>query len=83
MPRILILVVLLQLIDTSWSVALHRAQIAGRLLAHKLAAGAHGGRPVVLVGFSMGARLVFHCLLELCRLKAKGKSLFSPAALHT
>ena len=61
-----------QLIDTAWSVALHRAQQAGRLLAHVLAAGAHGDRPVTLVGNSMGARLIFHCLLELSRLKAKG-----------
>lgn len=68
----------LQLIDTAWSVALQRAQKAGRLLAHSLAAGAHGNRPVTLVGNSMGARLIFHCLLELARLKAKGKSLTQP-----
>ena len=61
-----------QLIDTAWSVALHRAQGAGRLLAHILAAGGHGDRPVILIGNSMGARLIFHCLLELSRLKAKG-----------
>ena len=65
----------MQLIDTAWSVALHRAQGAGRLLAHILAAGGHGDRPVILVGNSMGSRLIFHCLLELSRLKAKGELL--------
>ena len=45
---------------------------AGRLLAHILMQGAHGDRPVTLIGYSMGARLVFHCLLELARNNCKG-----------
>ena len=65
-----------QMIDHAWAVALNRAQKAGILLAHILMSGAHGDRPVTLVGYSMGARLIFHCLLELCRHSAKGDALF-------
>lgn len=63
------------MIDHAWVVALDRAQKAGVLLAHTLMAGGHGDRPVILVGYSMGARLIFHCLLELCRHNAKGPRL--------
>jgi pimeloyl-ACP methyl ester carboxylesterase len=61
-----------QMIDHAWGVALDRAQKAGQLLAAALMAGGHGDRPVTLVGYSMGARLIFHALLELCRRGAKG-----------
>ena len=50
--------------------ALDRAVKAGRLLAHVLLARASApsaARPVTLVGYGMGARVVFHCLLELVR----------------
>ncbi|EFJ45907.1 hypothetical protein VOLCADRAFT_34144, partial [Volvox carteri f. nagariensis] len=55
-----------------WRVALRRAQLGGRILAHMLMQGAHGDRPVMLIGFSIGARLIFHCLLELNRCGARG-----------
>lgn len=57
---------------SKWLVALRRAQAAGKMLAMQLAQGCHGGRPVTLIGCSMGARLVFHCLLELARLGLRG-----------
>lgn len=52
-------------IDNAWAVALNRAESAGKVLANVLMARAHGDRPVKLYGFSMGARLIFYCLLEL------------------
>ena len=71
------------MIDHAWGVALDRAQKAGQLLAAALMAGGHGDRPVTLVGYSMGARLIFHALLELCRHNAKGglRLLAHPRAL--
>ncbi len=60
-------------IDSAWAMALDRAVKAGRLLAHVLMGGGAGGRPVTLVGYSMGARLVFHCLLELVRCADDGR----------
>ncbi len=41
---------------------MNRAVLAGQLLAHVLMSGAHGGRPVTLIGFSMGARCVIDLL---------------------
>jgi hypothetical protein len=76
----LALVSVSQAIDSAWAVALDRAVKAGRLLAHALLARGAGGRPVTLVAYSMGARLVFHCLLELARVGA-GASVVEAALL--
>jgi len=60
------------IIDNSWSTALDRADKAGLLLAQRLVSTAPASRPVRLVGFSMGARLIFSCLLELARCGHRG-----------
>ncbi|KAF8672169.1 hypothetical protein HU200_049736 [Digitaria exilis] len=52
-------------IDSKWSVAIDRSDKAGKMLADVLLKGLQGSRPVTLVGFSLGARVVFKCLQEL------------------
>lgn len=59
------------LIDSAWDVACLRAESGGKLLANMMAARLHGDRPVVLLGVSIGARLVYYCLLELYKLGAR------------
>ncbi|KAF9362611.1 hypothetical protein BGX34_005822 [Mortierella sp. NVP85] len=61
------------LIDNPWSVALDRAKLAGLVLADSLLMRSYlGCRPVTLVGYSLGARVIFYCLMELGRLDAYG-----------
>lgn len=45
--------------------ACKRAKRAGKFLAQNLAIDACGQGPVSLVGFSLGVRVVYHCLKEL------------------
>ncbi|EXC35400.1 hypothetical protein L484_026725 [Morus notabilis] len=49
-------------IDSKWTIAVDRSDKAGRLLAEVLLKGFHGNRPVTLVGYSLGARVIFKCL---------------------
>jgi len=60
------------LIENAWTIAGDRADKAGKLLAQVLMTGGAGGRPVTLISHSMGSRLVFSALLELCRCGARG-----------
>uniref|UniRef100_A0A7R9YE27 Transmembrane and coiled-coil domain-containing protein 4 n=1 Tax=Pinguiococcus pyrenoidosus TaxID=172671 RepID=A0A7R9YE27_9STRA len=59
-------------LDETWVVAVEKADEAGKILAEALMSGAHGDRPVVLVGFSVGGRVVASCLGELAAI-ASGK----------
>jgi len=60
------------LIDNPWSVSLTRATAAGLILADSLIGHHLGRRPITLVGFSLGSRLIFSCLQELSRKGAYG-----------
>ncbi|KAF8971813.1 hypothetical protein BDZ97DRAFT_1723539 [Flammula alnicola] len=60
------------LIDNPWSNALDRAKAAGRVLADVLINRNLGVRPITLIGFSLGARVIFYALLELAKQKQFG-----------
>jgi hypothetical protein len=55
------------IVDNPFSVALARADKAGRVLADALANKVQGERPVTLIGYSLGARVIWSCLLQLAR----------------
>ncbi|KAI0172118.1 DUF726-domain-containing protein [Hypoxylon sp. FL1284] len=60
------------LIDNPWAVSLDRAWSAGLILADSLIDRNLGTRPITLVGYSLGSRVIFACLLELARKGAYG-----------
>lgn len=58
---------LADMIDNVWVLAMNAADESGRLLAQLLEKREQGLRPVTLVGYGMGARLIFSCLKELAK----------------
>lgn len=68
----LVLTKLAYLLDNPWSVSLDRAAAAGLILADTLINRNLGVRPVTLVGYSLGARVIYFCLRELARAGATG-----------
>ena len=54
-------------IDGDWTIAVERADEAGVVLAKTLLYSSAGRRPVTLVGYSFGARIIYSCLKELAR----------------
>ncbi|KAI9740977.1 MAG: hypothetical protein M1834_002688 [Cirrosporium novae-zelandiae] len=68
----IILTKLSYLIDNPWSVSLDRATAAGLILADSLIDRNLGVRPVTLIGFSLGSRVIFSCLKELVNRGAFG-----------
>lgn len=60
------------LIDNPWTVSLDRANAAGLILADSLMARNLGTRPMTLVGYSLGSRMIFSCLKELAKKGAFG-----------
>lgn len=63
----LILTKLSYLIDNPWTVSIARADAAGLVLADSIIDRNLGVRPITLVGFSLGARVIFSALKELAR----------------
>lgn len=53
------------LIDNPWCVCVRRSAQIGRMLAETLISRQHGNRPVSLIGYSLGARVIFYCLQEM------------------
>lgn len=61
-----------KIVDNPFSVAKSRADKAGLVLADALINKAQGERPVTLIGYSLGARLIYSCLMSLAERKAFG-----------
>jgi hypothetical protein len=60
------------ILDNPFSVAKYRAEKAGEVLADALINKVQGERPVTLVGYSLGARLIYSCVLKLAERRAFG-----------
>ncbi|KAA8915006.1 hypothetical protein FN846DRAFT_924394 [Sphaerosporella brunnea] len=54
-----------RVVDNPFSVAMHRSEKAGLVLADAIINKAQGERPITLVGYSLGARVIYSCLTSL------------------
>jgi hypothetical protein len=61
-----------QIVDNPFNVAKVRAEKAGLVLADALINRVQGKRPVSLVGYSLGARVIYSCLMSLAERDAFG-----------
>lgn len=61
-----------RVLDNPYSVTKARSDMAGQVLAEVLMQKAQGERPVTLVGFSLGARVIYQALLCLAEQNAFG-----------
>ncbi|KAI1820961.1 DUF726-domain-containing protein [Xylaria intraflava] len=61
-----------KVIDNSWTVAMVRAEKTGLVLAEILTNKVQGERPVSLVGYGLGARVIYACLAALSEKRAFG-----------
>ena len=59
-------------IDNPFAVARNRSEKAGEVLADALINKAQGERPVTLIGYSLGSRVIYSCLKSLAERKAFG-----------
>ncbi|KAI6179275.1 hypothetical protein M3Y98_00592800 [Aphelenchoides besseyi] len=63
----LVLISSAEVINNPWNVCVSRATEVGEQLAEVLLTRAHGRRPITLIGFSLGARVLYHCLLTMSK----------------
>ena len=68
----LALVKIARVVENPFSLAKTRAEKAGKVLAEALINRTQGERPVTLVGYSLGARVIWSCLTTLAERKAFG-----------
>ena len=66
------LVKVARVVDNPFTLAKTRADKAGRVLAEALINRTQGERPVTLIGYSLGARVIWSCLTTLSEKKAFG-----------
>jgi len=59
------LIGLASVLDNPWGVCCRRSAQVGKHLADVLLAREHGRRPVTLIGYSLGARVIYYCLREM------------------
>ncbi|CAG2116706.1 unnamed protein product, partial [Medioppia subpectinata] len=63
------LVTMASAIDNPWGVCIRRSAEVGKHLAEILITRQQGRRPVTLIGFSLGARVLYFCLQEMAQRK--------------
>ena len=66
------LVKVARVVDNPFSLAKNRADKAGEVLAEALMNRAQGERPVTLIGYSLGARVIWSCLTTLAKKRGFG-----------
>ena len=59
-------------LDNPFAIAKTRSDKAGKVLADALVNKVQGARPVTLVGYGLGARVIYSCLLQLAEQNAFG-----------
>ena len=59
-----------RVVDNPFSIAKNRADKAGEVLADALINKVQGERPVALIGYSLGARVIYSCLMSLAKRRA-------------
>ena len=60
------------MLDNPFAIARNRSTKAGKVLADAIINKVQGERPVTLIGYSLGARVIYSCLVELAEQNAFG-----------